>query len=367
MKEQIEDKYEFFYQPKTKKEIVGNRELVLATKYDLAQRVRALTDRQAIILDYTVPEQRSLPDGYEDSEDFLKHGRKIVIARDRPMWRSRHEKFAEIHERKQNDPNYFAEFAGITWKAYGVDQRSRIVHLVDSCEAVCIYHYTSNSKDLEERMELYHRAEPKRKGVIEGANYGVQMISRSEPIRETVSVMLRHVPFTRRGNPTKVISRLDYADDCPYSRFHNLVFKDNSSGRISPVFFDMHPIAAYLFIIEMQQRELDSFEQHYYKRQRAMGRKVIRKACVAMQENPFPLPTQQTLNDLIKFENQVCIKDFKRDKDGNIQFRKNGKPRTGHRKTNRADKELFLFQHIATFGPRTFFATKRLRDYEIRY
>jgi hypothetical protein len=364
---ETEDKYEFFYKPKTKKDIVEDREVIQATKYDLAQKIRELTEKQAIVLDYADPEQKLVPDEYSDSENFLKHGRKIAIAADRPMWESREEKFSEVYEKKQIDPRYFAEFAGIAWRGYGNDQRSRIVHLVDSCEAVRIYHYTSNSKDLEEKMRLYHRAEPKRKGIMEGANYGVAMISRSEAVRETVSVILKHVPFTSKGYPTRVISRQDYADDCPYNRFHNLVFKDYSSGRINPVFFDMHAIAAYLFVIEMQQRELDNYMEPHYKQQREAGKPVKRRICVAMRENPFPLPAQQTLNDLIKFENHVCIKDFKRDKNGKLTLRKDGKPRTEHRKTNRAEKELFLFQYIAAFGPRTFFATKRLREYMIEH
>jgi len=365
--ELAERKYEFFYKPTTKEEIIGDREVVAATKYDLAQRVRNLSGDQAIILDNQDPDQKLIPGSYEGSQNFLKHGRKVFIDSRDPMWISREEKFSRIHERKENNPDYFAEFSGISWKPRGVDERSRYSHLVDSVEAVRIFHYIRNAPDFQELLDFSHEARPPWKGQEEGANYCVDMTSRSGERKKNVAVTLRHVPFTREGDPSRVISSLDAQCDCQYFRFHNLVYQNESSGRKSPVFMDMHAIAAYLFVVDRDQRELDKEMEPFYAQMRAEGSKVDRVACVAMQENPFALPQQTTLNDYLKFERQVMIKDVVADKNGHVLLKKNGEPRIKHRKTNRSEKELFLFNYIARYGPRTFFATKRLREYHIAF
>lgn len=357
----IEEKYEFFRKPKSKKDIIGDRTLVNATKYDLAERVRNLAENQAIVLDQLDPEQRLIDDRYKSSEDFLKHGPKVFIDSSKPMWMSREEEFSGIHNKKQQDSNYFAEFAGITWKPDGIDKRSRIVHLVDCVEAVMIYHYLANSRDFYEMFDITHEARPSKKGMAEGANYCIDMSSRSEVKKDKVAVTLKHIPFSKKGDPAKVVSGLDAMCDCKYFRYHNLVYEDRYSGRKSPLFLDMHAIAAYLSIIDKNQKELDRFIKEKY------GEDAARKVCAAMETNPFPLPTQTTLNDYLKFERQVMIRDVARDSEGKLKLRKDGNPRIKHRKTNRAEKELFLVNYIAAYGEKTFFATKRLRDYEINY
>lgn len=349
IKMSLEEKYEFFHKPSTKKEIIGNREIVEATKYDLAEKVRKLEEDQAIILDQEDISQKLILERYEDSEDFLKHGQKTLVDASRPMHISREEKFNEYPD--------FTECSGITWKPAGsrLDTRSRMVHLVDCIEGVKIYNYASNHEGM---AEIVHEAKPKNKGIFQGANYEIDLASRSDSYRSIVSVSLRHIPYTRKGNPSHVMSRIDASCDCQYNRFHNLVYKDDPTGRKDPLFIDMHSVAGYLLVVDKEQRQLDRFLRKRYK-------KGKRKACVAMINNPFPLPTQRTLEDYNKLERQVMAMDFDKDEDGFIRYRKDGEPKRKFRKLNRGEKEIFLHNHISTFGARTFYATKRLRDYRI--
>ena len=314
----IKDKYEFFYKPTTKQEIIGDREVVPTDKYNLVETVRGLSNDQAIILDISEGDESQdlLPERYHSSENFLKHGRKVVIDGTDAMCKSREEKFGRIHASES-----FAEYAGISWKPPRgtVDERTRIVHLVDCMDAVRIFHYLANNQG----TEFVHEAKPSRKGPVEVANYGINIPSRSEEKRENVGVTLMHTPYTRKGSPARVVASLEGKCDCEYNRFNNLVYQDKSTGTKFPLFMDMHIIAAYLAVIDKEQKSLNNF-------MKKKGKSLM--PCAAMVYNPFPLPAQRSLQDYIKLENQAMVKDVARDNEGKVILKKNRTQRTKHRK-----------------------------------
>ena len=161
----LEDKFEFFYKPKTRQEIIGNKEIVPASKNELAEKIRSLEESQVIIMDYTIDDksQKLIGERYHSPENFLKHGDFLVIDSTDSMWKKRAAKFSELKAKKDADKNYFAEYAGITWKRKGVDERSRIVHLTDCVEGVMIYYYLVNSENFSEIFKYSHEAKPSRR------------------------------------------------------------------------------------------------------------------------------------------------------------------------------------------------------------
>ena len=271
----------------------------------------------------------SIPKNYQNYRKFMKHGPEVKPARYYSLEQALKIGKTPIQLREEafNKINGY-EFCGYSFMPLGRDKRKRKVSLVECLEGARIFSY-SHQKNAPIFIRPYADAEKVKK---EGAEVAVKVPSRTKKERK-LQFKLISVPF--KDYQEKYIISLNIGSDhsCLSKRF-NIRYKysddKESSGIVN---ICAHEISAYL---ELIQQELDK-----------------NKNIIPAQMCYFAIPTQETVDYYLKFENNVLIYDDKI------------KAKNKLRKPNRAEKEIGLWALVKSLGHDKTFYSKKSRDGDV--
>ncbi len=270
-----------------------------------------------------------IPKQYENSRKFMKHGKEVKPARyyfledairiGKTPVQLREEFFNQIK-------NY--EFCGYSFMPLGKDKRKRKVSLIECLEGARIFAY-SHQKNAPIKIRAYADAERVKK---EGAEVVAKVPSRTKGERK-IQCKLTSVPY--KDSLEKYIISLNIGSDhsCQSKRF-NIRYRYSDDKESSGILnICAHEIAIYL---ELIQQEWDK-----------------NKNMIPVQMCQFAIPTQETVNYYLKFENNVLIYD------------ENLKNKNKLRKPNRAEKEIGLWNLVKHLGHDRTFYSKKSRDGDV--
>ncbi len=270
-----------------------------------------------------------IPRAYENSRKFMKHGPEVKPARVYSLEQAikikktpvqlREEAFNKIKGR---------EFCGYSFMPLGKDRRKRKVSLVECLEGARIFAY-SHQKNAPIKIRPYAEAERVQK---EGAEVLVEVPSRTKK-KERLQFKLMPVPFADSLEKYAISLNIGSDHSCHAKRF-NIRYKysddKESSGIVN---ICAHDIAAYLELIRQEWEK--------------------NKNMIPVQMCQFAIPTQETVDYYLKWENNILIYDNKI------------KAKDKLRKPNRAEKEIGLWNLVKHLSHDKTFFSKKSRDGDV--
>jgi len=302
--------------------------------------IERLKPNQSFIIDYPIiPEKSPQKIPYTDLESegelwqrFLKRGRcldlnnnkttleEVINNKQRPL---------DIRRKLFNNLK-IDEYEVAAYGYWGIRKNQhRRVHLVDCIKGARLFAYSELNKEEKERI-LIRKYELIEKLDKEEVGMGADVIMEvpSEQInKENYDITLRSIPILNDKDKYAIIFDFDADHVC---KFRASRISRGYKGRES--LQDFHIIAAYLEFAHHEVRE--------------------NKNIVPLQQCPFAIPTQKTVDFYNKLTRNV-----------GIQYNDRGKK--AKRSLNRAEKEILLWRFVEKYGhDETFYATKKLRDYK---
>jgi len=267
-----------------------------------------------------------VPRGYESARKFMKHGPEVkpkrfytleqAIKNGRTPVQLREEAFQ--HLRGHN-------YCGYSFLPINRDARKRKVSLIECLEGARIFAYAHQSSSFI-KIKPYADAKMVKR---EGAEVIIEVPSRRQR-EKRLQFKLINIPFIDSPEKYRISLNIGSDHSCGSKRF-NIRYKysdDKESSGIVNVC--AHEIAGYHQLVQQ------TWEQD--------------KNIVPLQMSQFAIPTQETVNYYLKWQNNVLVKDPSLASKDQL------------RKPNRAEKEIALWTLVETYGhDKTFFA-KSSRD-----
>lgn len=289
---------------------------------NLVDTIYNLDNRKALILKVDL-----LPERYENSGKFMKHGIEVKLPRVRSLERAieRSKTPIQLREEKFNSIKNNA-YCGYSFKPiFGTDKRTRKVSLVECIQGTKLYAYSTQELGPRIDVKPYDNA---RRVSKDGAEVIVEVSSRTEK-QSRQQFKFSSIPIIDNSEKLAIAYNLSTDHNCQSKRF-NIRYRFEQDKESSRIFnFCAHEIAGYLAIIDFYWKE--------------------HKNIIPLQMSQFVIPTQETVNFYQKLCNN-CL----------IHPSKNQKPR----KLHRAEQEILLWGLVYKKGhDKTFFATEKIRDY----
>jgi hypothetical protein len=307
-----------FFQDLSKGEIKG-KDLVEVTGF---MGVQGLGDEEYAV----VPE--FVPRGFESARKFMKHGREVKLRRMYTVEQA--SKYGKTPVQMREDAFNFMKghnYCGYSFMPIGKDSRKRKVNLVECLEGARIFAYANPNQGLSS-IKVKHYSDAKRVR-REGAEVVMEVPSRTKGERRMQFKMI-NVPFVDSFEKFAIAQNLGSDHSCGSKRF-NIRYRYSDDKECSGIVnVCAHEIAGYHQLVQ------DVWDED--------------KNIVPLQMSQFAIPTQETVDYYLKWENNVLVKD------------ESLKVKDKLRKPNRAEKEIALWALVEGWGhDRTFFA-KQSRD-----
>lgn len=329
-------KKEFFREPGIEKIISGKTRII--KKEGLTEIIVKLEPNQYFMIDNSIIPKKSyqgipytsLKDEGELWQRFLKRGRCIDLNNNRTTLKElieNKERPLDIR-RKAFDNLKIDKFEVAGYGYWGVRKKQhKRIHLVDCIKGARLFAYSESNKNDKEKIVIGEYNLINCSGEI-GMGFDILMQIPSEQMnKEPYDIALRSVPIKNEKDKYAIIFDFDADHVC---RFR--VSRSSGAYKARELLLDFHVIAAYLEFAHHELRE--------------------NKNIVPLEQCPFAIPTQKTVDFYNRLNNNVVI-----------QHNLSGKK--VRRVLNRAEKEILLWRLVEKYGhDETFYATKKLKDYK---
>ena len=288
-------------------------------------KVKDLEDSQFGVL----PSSILIPRGFENARKFMKHGREVKPRRFYSLGHASEDGRTPIQLREEafnNIQNLY--YCSYSIMPFGKDERKRKIALIECLEAARIFAF-SHQFGKEILIKPYDDAFRVKK---DGAEIIAKVPSRTKN-HHYLEFKLMSVPIIDSTEKYRISLNFNSDHSCPSKRF-NIRYKyldDKESSSVINIC--AHEIAAYLKTIE-----------YYWN---------IEKNIIPIQMCHFAIPTQETVNYYLKFENNLLI------------FDESIKPKDKLRKPNRGEKEIGLWALVAELDYDKTFYSKKSRDGDV--
>ena len=300
--------------------------------------IERLRPNQAFVINYPIIPERSpqkipytsLEDEGELWQRFLKRGKcldlnnnkttleELIMDKKRPLDIRR-----QIFNNLKTD-----EYEVAAYGYWGIRKNQhRRIHLVDCIKGARLFAYSELNKDEKEKIVIrkYELIRGKENGIGLGADVIMEVPS-EQMNKEPYDIALRSVPALNDDDKYAIVFDFDATHAC---KFVTSRVSGGYTGREQ--LHDFHVIAAYL---EFAHHELRA-----------------NKNLVPLEQCPFAIPTQKTVDFYNKLTRNVAI-----------QYTDKGKK--VRRALNRAEKEILLWRFVEKYKhDETFYATRKLKDY----
>ncbi len=267
-----------FFRERTKKEIKEGERIDLGRIVD----VKELSNFQYGVLQSSI----LIPRGYQNARKFMKHGKEVKPKRFYSLRHALEYNKTPVQLREEafnciKDP-YFCSYS---FMPIGKDRRKRKVSLSEGIEGARIFANAYQTLCEKIRIKPY---DDSRRVRIDGAEIIVSMPSRREG-KPDLEFKLISIPVIDSNEKHKISLNFGSDHSCGLKRF-NIRYKyiddKESSGVIN---ICAHEIAAYLKVVD-----------YYWGEE---------KNIIPIQMCQFAIPTQETVDYYLKWEDNVLIFD----------------------------------------------------------
>jgi len=308
-----------FFQEATKAEIKKKKQVEISKLADVS---KIMPDEFAVMPSF-------IPEDYETSRKFMKHGPEVKIARLYTLDRAIELGQTPLQLRESAfDSMRGHEFCGYSFMPLGRDRRKRKVALTECLEGARIFAYSHQVPATEIKVKAYADARRVKK---DGAEVIVNVPSREKDERR-MEFKLMSIPFIDSPEKYAIANNFGSDHSCGAKRYnirYRYVNEKESSGVVNAC---CHEIAAYLELIQQEWTQ--------------------NKNIVPLQMCMFAIPSQKTVDFYLKLENNVLVADAESE--------------DKLRKPSRAEKEISLWALVHALGhDKTFYADKA-RDGDVR-
>jgi len=310
------NKEEFFYRPKTAKEIVEGKRSIIYTDKNIAEKVLGLSANEALVIPALVP------DNFESRMRFLKRAPQVILDVGESQFDAIKNYNTPLKARIKACSNLKKDekYCGMVWKSLRKNEHKR-VRLDDSIDGEMLFAWTQLSGG---KMEAKAYNAVRNVGYY-GGKFKITVPSRT-PKHERYEITLESVPIMKsKFNPV-------IWTDITANHYCGITGNDFSYRYVSSEDFCAHVIAAYIELAK----------QNRYDRNNSIPLEFI----------PFPLVTEELVKNRNKIIWQVVV-----------EYKADGKKKL--RPANKADREILLWQIVNILGhDNTLYATKKFVDYE---
>ncbi len=312
----MEQKKPFFRQL-TKAEIKRKNLVEIASLADIS----GLQADQFVILPETL-----VPRGYDSARKFMKHGPEVKPKRAYSLEQAIRDGRTPVQLRRDefnaiDNGNY----CGYSFLPLGRDRRKRKVPLIECLEGARIFAYAHQTPRTGIKIRAYADSARVR---LDGAEVVAEVPSRTQ---DMLRIQLKLISVPMVDCPEKYGVALNIGSDhsCGSKRY-NIRYRYTDDKESSGIVNSCgHEIAAYLELIQQQWQEMN---------------------IIPLQMSQFAIPTQETVNYYLKFENNVLVRDANLLCEDKL------------RKPNRAEKEIGLWNLVLTRGHDRTFYSRASRD-----
>ena len=309
------NKQEFFYKPKTAREILMNRD-VRRESGNIAERVLCMRENEALIIPEIVPED------YEGRMRFLKRAPQVVLDTGKTAWDAMRSCNTPLKARRKafNNLDRDEKYCGFAWKSLRKNEHKR-ASLVECIEGAKLFAWTELA-NAEIKITPYNNAGD---AAYFGGKFKVKVSSRT-PKQPRYELTLESVPIVAsRQNPV-------VWTDITSAHYCGITGNDFSYRYVSSEDFCAHVIAAYLEI--------------------AREKRLDRGNLVPLEFVPFALPSEMAVGFYNRLTNSMMVEQA-------VDGKKRKRP------LNKAEKEILLWDLVKIMGhDTTFYATKKFKEYD---
>lgn len=271
-----------------------------------------------------------IPEEYESSRKFLKHGRDLKIPRTKSLTDAINKKLTPSQLRASSfDKVQPIPYSKYSFKPFiGSDKRIRNISLVEDLEGILLWGYTHQDIAFKPQIIVtpYDKA---RRVEYDGAEIMVKVPSRTKG-HPNYEIKFGSVPTVDSLRKWGIANSIVTNHSCKRKTF-NIKYTKETSRQFN---FCAHEIAGYMGIMD-----------HFINEERNI---------IPLQMNQFALPRQSTVNFYKKLENN-CL----------IQTSKDKSPR----KLNKAEKEIMLWGLVYKKGHDKTFSIAgegKIKDYDFK-
>lgn len=327
-------KKEFFIEPGIEA-ILKNKTRIIKPG-SLVNVIERLRPNQCFVINYPIiPEKSPQKIPYTNLEDegelwqrFLKRGKCLDFNNNKTTLEEviNNGKSPLDIRKKLFDNLKIDEYEVAAYGYWGIRKNQhRRIHLVDCIKGAKLFAYSERSKDEKEKI-VVRKYELLDKNDI-GMGADVIMEVPSEQInKEVYDITLRSVPILNDKDKYAIIFDFDADHVCKFR-----ASRVSGGYKARESLQDFHIIAAYL-----------EFAHHEFREN---------KNVIPLEQCPFAIPTQKTVDFYNKLNKNVAI-----------QYNDRGKK--VRRALNRAHKEILLWRFVEKYHhDTTFYATEKLQNY----